>query len=94
MYFILLLTESISDGGIHGARGGDKLDLVEIGDKEMVADVAETILPWRGAQQTLDQPDKLDHYLKGKGRKLLQGALLNGKENHHNYGFLMSVDVN
>ena len=94
MYFILLLTESISDGGIHGAGDGDELDLVEIGDKEVVTDVAETVLPRRGAQQTLDQPDKLNHYLRGKGRKLLQGALLNGKENHHNYGFLMSADVN
>ena len=50
MYSILLLTESVGDGGIHSPRGGDELDLVEIGDKEVVTDVAETVLPRRGAQ--------------------------------------------
>ena len=43
----------------------------------MVTDVAEAVLPRRGAQKTLNQPDKQDHYGSGQGRKLLQGTLLN-----------------
>ena len=72
------LTECISDGGVHGPRSGDKFDLIEVRDEEVVTDVSEAVLPWRGAQQTLDQPDKQDHYGWGQGGKLLQGTLLNG----------------
>jgi hypothetical protein len=74
-----LLTESVSDGGVHHAGGGDELDLVEIGDEKVVTDVAEAVLPRRGTQQTLDQPDKQDNYGTWQGRKLLQGTLLKGK---------------
>ena len=72
----LLLTECICDGGVHRSRGGDKLDFIEVWDKEMITDVSEAVLPRRGAKETLDQPDKQDHDWAGQGRKLLKGTFL------------------